>query len=95
MALPSKDDLAKLDIAYQGAPFCFVEAKSLTSTSLDIAYQGAPFVAVGPSAAPAGLNVYVKVSGVWKQASAMYVRDGGAWKAVSAVSTRAGGVWKS
>lgn len=95
MALPSKDDLAKLDIAYQGAPFCFVEAKSLTSTSLDIAYQGAPFVAVGPSAAPAGLNVFVNVAGVWKQASAMYVKASGVWKTVSTISTRVSGAWKS
>lgn len=93
MALPSNTDLATLDIAYLGAPFVQVEAKSLDSQTLDIAYLGAPFVAVGPSAA-AGLNVYVNASGVWKQATDMYVRDTGIWKTVTTVSTRDAGVWK-
>ena len=96
MPLPSNSDLATLDYAYLGAPFAQVEAKSLGSETLDIAYLGAPFVAVGPGAAPpSGLNVYVKISGVWKQASAMYVRVSGAWKAVTTVSTRVSGTWKS
>lgn len=96
MALPSNTDLATLDYAYLGAPFVQVEAKSLDSETLDIAYLGAPFVAVGPGAAPpAGLNVYVNVSGVWKQASVMYVRDAGTWKTVSTVSTNVSGTWKS
>ena len=93
MALPSNSDLATLDIAYLGQPFVQVEAKALTSTSLDIAYLGQPFVAVGPSAA--GLNVYVKISGVWKQASAAYVKISGTWKSVATVSTRVSGTWKS
>lgn len=92
MPLPSNTDLATLDIAHLGAPFVQVEAKALTTTSLDVAYLAAPFVAVGPGT---GLNVYVKISGVWKQATAMYVRDGGTWKTVSTVSTRVSGVWKS
>jgi hypothetical protein len=40
-------------------------------------------------------NVYVRVSGTWKQASAMYVRDAGTWKAVTTVSVRDSGVWKT
>lgn len=96
MPLPSNTDLATLDIAYLGAPFVQTEAKSLSTTNLDIAYLGAPFVAVGPAAVPSGtLNVYVKVSGTWKQASAMYVRQGGAWKTVSTVSTKVAGTWKA
>ena len=92
MPLPSNTDLATLDTAYLGAPFVQVEAKSLDTKTLDVAYLGAPFVAVGPDA---GLNVYVKVSGAWKQAGAMYVRAGGVWKSVTTVSTRISGTWKS
>lgn len=91
MPLPSKTDLQTLDIAYLGEPFVQVEAKSLTTTSLDVAYLGEPFVAVGQG----GLNVYVKVSGAWKQATAMWVKVSGVWKSVSTVSTRVSGVWKS
>lgn len=94
MPLPSNTDLATLDIAYLGAPFVQVEAKALTTTSLDLAYLGAPFVAVGP-AAVTGLNVWVRVSNVWKQANAIYVKDQGIWKTVSTVSTRVSGVWKT
>jgi hypothetical protein len=95
MPLPSNADLATLDIAYLGAPFVQVEAKSLSTTSLDIAYLGAPFVAVGPSVAPSGTNAFVRVAGVWKQATAVYVRVGGVWKTATTVSARVGGVWKS
>lgn len=94
MALPSNTDLATIDVAYLGQPFVQVEAKSLATTSLDVAYLGQPFVAVGP-AAVTGLNVYVRVSGVWKQASAVWVNVAGTWKSVSTVSVRAGGLWKS
>lgn len=94
MPLPSNTDLAKLDIAYLGQPFIQVESKSLDTEKLDIAYLGQPFVAVGPTTVT-GLNVYVKVSGVWKQATAMWVKDSGTWKSVSTVSTRASGTWKS
>ena len=94
MPLPSNTDLQTFDYAYLGAPFVQVEAKSLDTETLDLAYLGAPFVAVGP-AAVTGLNVWVKVSGAWKQASAAYVRVGGVWKNVSTVSTRVSGVWKA
>lgn len=95
MPLPSNSDLATLDVAYLGQPFVQVEAKALTTTSLDVAYLGQPFVAVGPAAVAAGLNVYVRVGGVWKQATAAYVNVAGTWKAVSTISTRASGAWKS
>jgi hypothetical protein len=97
MPLPSNSELATLDIAYLGAPFVQVEAKTLGTTSLDIAYLGAPFVAVGPTAAPpvSGLNTYVRVAGVWKQATALYVRVGGAWKTATTISARVGGVWET
>lgn len=96
MALPSNTALAGLDVAYLGAPFVQVEAKSLATTSLDLTYLGAPFVAVGPAVAPpSGLNTWVRVGGAWKQASAMWVRVSGAWKSVATVSVRVGGVWKS
>lgn len=92
MPLPSNTDLGSLDIAYLGAPFVQVEAKSLDTETLDVAYLGAPFVAIGPTA---GLNVWVKVSGAWKQATAMWVKASGVWKTVSTVSTRASGTWKA
>jgi len=94
MPLPSETDLASLDVAYLGQPFVQVEAKSLDTETLDLAYLGQPFVAAGPAAAT-GLNVYVNVSGTWKQATAMYVNVSGSWKTVSVVSVKASGVWKS
>jgi hypothetical protein len=96
MPLPSNADLATLDIAYLGAPFAQVEAKTLNTGSLDAAHLGAPFVAVGPSVAPPlGTNAFVRVAGVWKQATAVYVRVGGTWETATTVSARVGGVWKS
>lgn len=95
MALPSNTDLQTLDVAYLGQPFVQVEAKSLTTTSLDTVYFAQPFVGAAAAAVAAGLNVYVKISGVWKQASAMFVRASGVWKSVTTVSTRQSGVWKS
>ena len=62
MALPSNTDLATLDIAYLGAPFVFVEAKSLDTETLDIAYLGAPFVGVGPGAAPPAGTRYILIT---------------------------------
>ena len=94
MPLPSNTDLATLDIAYLGAPFVNVEAKNLDTETLDVAYLGAPFVAIG-SGAVTGLNVWVKVSGVWKSATAMYVRASGVWKTVTDVSVKVAGVWKT
>lgn len=45
MALPTAAQLATLDYAYLGAPFCDVPAKSSIDTStMDWAYLGAPFV---------------------------------------------------
>jgi hypothetical protein len=96
MPLPSNTDLAALDYVYLGAPFVQVEAKSLDTETLDVSCLGAPFVAVGPAAvAPGGLNLYVKIAGAWKQATAMWIREGGVWKQVSSVSSRIAGAWKS
>lgn len=94
MTLPNKDSLVTMDYAFQGGPFVNVEAKSLSTETMDIAYQAQPFFGIGPAAA-AALNVYVKVSGVWKQATAMYVRASGAWKEVDTVSVNDSGTWKS
>lgn len=96
MPLPSNTDLATLNIAYLGAPFVQVEAKSLDTETLDIAYLGTPFVAVGPAAvAPGNLNVYVRVAGTWRQATAVWIREGGTWKQASSVSAKVAGAWKS
>lgn len=94
MPLPSNIDLATLDTAYLGAPFVQVEAKNFATTSLDVAYLGAPFVAVGP-AAVTGLSVYVRVSGVWRQASGMWVRQNGSWQSVVTVSAKVSGTWRA
>ena len=95
MPLPNNTDLASLNIAYLGEPFVHVEAKPLDTETLDVTYLGSPFVAVGPSSTVTGLNIYVKIEGVWKQANSMYVKDGGIWKVVSSISTRQNGVWRS
>lgn len=95
MALPTNTDLVTLDYAYLGAPFVQVEAKSLNTVSLDTAYLGAPFVAVGPAVVVTGFSVYVRVSGAWKQASAIYTNVNGVWKTVTTVSTRVSSVWKT
>lgn len=90
MPLPNKTDLSTLDYVYQGQPFVQVEAKTLNTNTLDVVYQAQPFFAVG-----AGLNVFVKVAGVWKEAVAMYVKNAGVWKTVVDVSVKVGGVWKT
>ena len=94
MPLPSNADLATLDVAYLGQPFVQVEAKALATTSLDAAYLGQPFVAVGPTPVVGGLNVWVNVSGTWKQASAVSVNIAGSWKNATAVRPNVSGTWK-
>jgi hypothetical protein len=94
MPLPSDADLAKLDIAYLGQPFVNVAAKPLNTQSLDIAYQAQPFVTGESSGGPL-LNVWVKVGGAWKAATALYVKAGGVWKSVTDVSVKVAGVWKT
>jgi hypothetical protein len=94
MALPTKSNLETLDVAYLGQPFVQIEAKALGSESLDIAYLGQPFVAVGPAAA-VGLNVYVNISGTWRQADAAYVNVSGTWKTATEVFANVSGTWKS
>jgi hypothetical protein len=90
MPLPNKSDLQKLDIAYLGQPFVQVEAKSLDTKTLDVAYLGQPFVGV-----TSGFNVYIKASGIWKQASAIYVKVSGVWKAATNIYVKASGTWKT
>jgi len=90
MPLPNKTSLSTLDYVYLGQPFVQVEAKTLNTTNLDTVYQAQPFVAVG-----AGLNVFVNVSGTWKEATAMYVNSAGTWKTVVDVSVNVGGTWKT
>ena len=93
MPLPSKTDLSTLDYAYQGAPFVNVEAKPLATASLDVAYQGAPFAAL--AALAQSLNVYVRASGLWNQATALFVNVSGTWKSVTTLSVNAAGTWKT
>lgn len=58
MALPTKEDLQKLDYVYWGAPFCQVEAKELNTQTLDYVYYGAPFyAALGEYVAPPTYNI--------------------------------------
>lgn len=40
-------------------------------------------------------HVYTKVSGAWKNTSAIYVKQGGAWRLVDSLWTKKGGVWKA
>jgi hypothetical protein len=49
-----------------------------------------------PSPAP-GLNIYVLVSGVWKQIAALHVLVSGAWKELTSGNIKAlvSGTWKS
>ena len=50
MALPTQDDLKKLDYNYFGQPFCWLSLKSTLDTdTLDYQYFGQPFWAVMPS----------------------------------------------
>jgi len=42
---PSRSVLMTLDYAYNGMPFCRVEAKPLGTMSLDYAFNGMPFAA--------------------------------------------------
>ncbi len=59
MALPTQDDLKKLDYNYFGQPFCWLSLKTTLDTdTLDYNYFGQPFWAVMPTEAPpaAGLT---------------------------------------
>lgn len=47
---------------------------------------------VAPSAPPAGSQLWIKVSGVWKQATA-YIRVGGVWK-VASPFIKVSGTWR-
>jgi len=47
MALPTQDDLQKLDYNYFGQPFCWLSTKrSLDTDTLDYQYFGQPFWAI-------------------------------------------------
>lgn len=92
MPLPNKDNLDTLDYAFKGAPFVQVEAKPLGTTSLNYAYKAQPFVGASASA---GIQLYVKVSGAWVQATAAYVNVGGSWKTVTSLATNVSGSWKT
>ncbi len=47
---------------------------------------------VGPATPPAGTIVWLKVLGVWKQAT-VHIKVSGVWKTASP-NIRVGGVWK-
>ena len=96
MPLPTDANLETLDIANFGQPFVQVEAKSLSTTTLDVAYYGQPFVAVGPASTGGdGLNVWVKVGGVWTAATGIWVKAGGVWKVGTDVLVKDTGTWKT
>lgn len=42
----------------------------------------------------AALNIWINVSGSWKQVSEVYVNVSGTWKLVSEVDVNASGTWK-
>ena len=90
MALPSRTDLSTLDYVYQGAPFVQVEAKALATESLDVVYQAMPFFGVGSLF---NVNLWIKLSGVWKKANALYYNKNGTWKTVTSVSVKIAGNW--
>ena len=49
MSLPTQDDLAALDYAFDGQPFVII-SKAGDTTGLDLVHQGAPFVAIAVAA---------------------------------------------
>ena len=98
MPLPSKSDIITLDYVDWSLPSIWVEAKSLDSGSLDYIDWSLPIVgAASTSAVVVSSNVYVKVSGAWKQASQVYVNVGGVWKDVvdDKFYVKVGTSWKS
>ena len=98
MPLPSKSDAITLDYVDWSLPSVWVEAKSLDSGSLDYVDWSVPIVGTAStSVVVVSSNVYVKVSGAWKQASQVYVNVGGVWKDVvdDKFYVKVGASWKS
>lgn len=99
MPLPSKSDIVTLDYVDWSLPSFWVEAKSLDSGSLDYIDWSLPIVGTAASTSPVVVssNVYVNVSGTWKQASQVYVNVSGVWKDVvdDKFYVKVGASWKS
>lgn len=94
MALPSKANIESLDVVGPWGP-----------VSSSIAGTGTGGEAVGPwgpiyvlsagAAAASGTNVFVNISGTWKEADSVHVNVSGTWKNMSEVKVNVGGAWKS
>lgn len=82
MSIVNKSSLLSLDYVFNGQPFVQVEAQTLNTQSLNITYLGQPFVGAFDDIVPTDSNVYVKVDGQWKQATAIYVNINGQWEQV-------------
>lgn len=76
MALPTKEDLQKLDYIYLGQPFVKVVAKnSIATNDLDYIYLGQPFVGAEQPEAPVATeeseNVF-QVYAAWRNIFSRY-----------------------
>lgn len=89
MSVLTKTSLTSLNFAHNGGPFVQFEVQGINTFSLNFAYLGQPFVAIPP------FNIYVNVSGTWKQANAVYVNVAGTWKPVTTASANVSGTWKA
>lgn len=67
MSLPTRDELKTLDWAFQGQPFCMVDAQgNVNLTTMDWAFQGQPFVIMQIESTPTiSINEDISVSTVF------------------------------
>ena len=94
MALPTKANVQTLDyVSVNTGPFVKVAAKGTEIEGISI--NGLIFVLSAGAAAASGTNVFVNISGTWKEADSVHVNVGGTWKNMSEVKVNVGGTWKS
>ena len=93
MALPTKANVQTLDYVGLNGPFVSVAAKGTETEGISV--NGLIFVLSAGAAAASGTNVFVNISGTWKEADSVHVNVGGTWKNMSEVKVNVGGTWKS
>jgi hypothetical protein len=66
-----------------------------TSGSTETGHEGNGYVRITVIKVSSGLNSFVKVNGVWKEAIGGYVKVNGGWKQISSLSPKVNGEWRN
>lgn len=93
MALPSKANVETLDYVGPWGPAVRVAGKGTETDA--ISPWGPIYVLSAGAAAASGTNVFVNISGTWKEADSVHVNVSGTWKNMSEIKVNVGGAWKS